>query len=76
MKKVFHALAATMLALTLSSCGYDGNYRYQCQDPKNWEIAECKPPICSAAGTCPIDLVGEEVFNSGQTSEDGATPNG
>ena len=42
--------------LSLSGCGYDGHYRYPCQDPKNWELAECKPPICTANGACPEDL--------------------
>lgn len=47
---------ATALLLLLTSCGYDGHYRYPCQNPVNWEKAECKPPICTASGTCPADL--------------------
>jgi hypothetical protein len=54
MKRLF--VIATM-ALTLSGCGYDGHYRYPCQDPANWEKAECNPPICDATGTCTKDLV-------------------
>jgi hypothetical protein len=42
--------------LLLSGCGYDGHFRYPCQDPANWEKAECKPPVCTASGTCPADL--------------------
>lgn len=42
--------------LLLTGCGYDGHYRYPCQDPANWEQAECKPPVCTASGTCPADL--------------------
>lgn len=53
------------LALALSGCGYDGHYRYPCQDPENWGKAECKPPICTTNGACPVDLVGEDVFESG-----------
>jgi hypothetical protein len=45
------------LAFALSSCGYDGGFRYPCQDPVNWEKAECKPPICTASQICPEDLV-------------------
>jgi hypothetical protein len=40
----------------LTGCGYDGHYRYPCQDPANWESAECKPPVCTANGACPEDL--------------------
>ena len=49
-------LILTFSALVLTGCGYDGSYRYPCQDPANWETAECKPPICTASGSCPVDL--------------------
>jgi hypothetical protein len=61
MSKVKFILGATLITLLLSACG-DGHYRYPCQDPANWEKAECKPPVCTAAGACPIDLVGKETF--------------
>ena len=48
--------AAALLGLVLTGCGYDGHYRYPCQDPANWEKAECKPPICDVSKTCPLDL--------------------
>jgi predicted small lipoprotein YifL len=57
MKKLGYALAALLLVSSLTSCGYSGFYRYPCQDPKNWETPECKPPICTASQTCPVDLV-------------------
>jgi len=57
LKKVFFTV---ILAALLSSCGYDGHFRYPCQDPANWENAECKPPICTANGACPDDLVSRE----------------
>jgi predicted small lipoprotein YifL len=50
-------LASLLMVFTLSGCGYDGHYRYPCQDPVNWESEECKPPICTANGACPEDLV-------------------
>jgi predicted small lipoprotein YifL len=57
MKKALTSLLCGILVLGLTSCGYDGRYRYPCQDPTNWEKAECKPPICTANGACPEDLV-------------------
>ncbi len=57
MTKLRILLLSTTLALGLSGCGYEGRFRYPCQDPKNWESAECKPPICTANGACPEDLV-------------------
>jgi hypothetical protein len=61
MRKGILALAALLGAFCmglLSGCGYDGSYRYPCQDPTNWESADCKPPICTASGTCPEDIYG------------------
>ena len=45
-----------VLPLALGFCGKE-SFRYPCQDPTNWESAECKPPICTANGACPEDLV-------------------
>jgi hypothetical protein len=44
--------------LILSSCGYQGYYRYSCQDPESWESEDCNPPICKADGACSKDLIG------------------
>lgn len=53
--------------LLLSGCGYDGFFRYPCQDPTNWEKTECKPPVCTVNGACPEDLVGS-ITTDGQTA--------
>lgn len=54
-------LIALALSFMTSSCGYDGGYRYACQDPTNWDTPECQPPLCEADGTCPEYLVPKEV---------------
>jgi hypothetical protein len=46
------------LALVLASCGYDGHYRYECQDPANWEEDYCNPPICLVDNMCTEALLG------------------
>lgn len=46
------------MCLALSAC--EDRFRYACQDPKNWEATECKPPICTATGTCPSDVTQPE----------------
>ena len=43
---------------TLASCGYDGKYRYACQDPENWGSTECEPPVCKVDGACTETLLG------------------
>jgi len=56
-------IGLVLFTALLTGCGYDGHYRYPCQDPENWENAECKPPLCTAAGACPEDLVGPDIVN-------------
>jgi hypothetical protein len=55
-----------LFAMFLTGCGYDGQYRYPCQNPINWEKAECKPPICTINGACPEDLVGDLIKKDGE----------
>ncbi len=73
-KKVRSIFLASVLTFGLTGCNFDGSYRYPCQDPNNWETAECKPPICEVNGYCPVDLVGEDIFNG--ASSDGETVTG
>ncbi len=51
-------VAATVFGLT--KC--EDRYRYPCQNPRNWELKECKPPICSVEGTCPDKLLPPEML--------------
>jgi hypothetical protein len=62
MKKVFFSV---FLILAASSCGYDGSYRYSCQDPENWEDPNCHPPICLVDNMCTEILLG---FNPTETT--------
>jgi hypothetical protein len=60
-KSVLAAFFAIGLAVSLTACsnpeGFN-RYRYPCQDPVNWEKAECNPPVCEATGTCTKDILG------------------
>jgi predicted small lipoprotein YifL len=75
MKKIKYALAALILAGSLTSCGYDGHFRYPCQDPANWEKEDCKPPICTATQTCPVDLVKTDTQDGTTATLETGTPN-
>ena len=57
MRKLITIALSGLLMLSLTSCGHDGSYRYPCQDPANWEKAECNPPICEASQTCTKDVI-------------------
>ena len=48
----------SILLVLLTGC--EDRFRYPCQDPQNWSNTECKPPICTATGTCPEQLVKPE----------------
>ena len=49
---------ACMVCIMLTAC--EDRFRYPCQDPANWELTECKPPVCTATGTCPDQLTKPE----------------
>ena len=55
MKRLSFVLIFSFL---LASCGYDGYYRYPCQDPENWGKTECEPPECKVDGACTETLLG------------------
>lgn len=74
MKSLRMLTAVLLTAVTLTGCGYDGHFRYPCQDPTNWEKAECKPPVCTATQTCPVDLV-KTSDGTTATVEPEGTPN-
>jgi hypothetical protein len=63
MSKLFKSLILVSV-LILSGCGYDGTYRYHCQDPVNWENTECNPPVCIVEGYCTKDLIGFDWRNN------------
>jgi hypothetical protein len=56
-------VVALVLSFMTSSCGYDGSYRYPCQDPANWDADMCRPPICEADGTCTKYLLPKEALD-------------
>jgi hypothetical protein len=55
---VYEIWFLSVLLVVLTGC--DDHYRYPCQDPKNWQNEECKPPICTATATCPDQLIKPE----------------
>ena len=57
MKTLRSILVISLLALSLTGCESFNRYRYPCQDPANWEIAECTPPECEASQTCTKDVI-------------------
>jgi hypothetical protein len=59
-RKLLAAALATGFLLGLSSCGYQGWTRYECQEFENWDAPECNPPQCKALGVCTEDIYGED----------------
>lgn len=66
MKKII--IAAAILAL--SGCGYEGHYRYECQDPENWDNDDCYPPVCLVDGMCTETLLGFDPREVTQTTQE------
>ena len=71
MRKLIAIALSGLLMVSLSACSADSlnRYRYSCQDPKNWENAECNPPECEASGLCTKDLLPEQLITDGTTVE-------
>lgn len=46
----------TLIAL-LCLVGCQDRFRYSCQDPANWNSAECQKPECESTRTCPDLLI-------------------
>jgi len=52
-KKLFKWLGLLiLLPLALAIFGGD-QFRYPCQDPKNWDKEFCQKPLCDVTRTCP-----------------------
>jgi hypothetical protein len=69
MRKLITIALSGLLMLSLTGCDSLNRYRYSCQDPKNWKIAECNPPECEASGLCTKDLLPEQLITDGTTVE-------
>jgi hypothetical protein len=44
----------------LALMGCQDRFRYDCQDPDNWNVEECKKPKCIASGYCTEYLITTE----------------
>ena len=67
MKRIIHIALSALLVILLTGCGYQGFYRYPCQNPENWKNVECNPPVCEASGTCTKDVFGTDVMTTTET---------
>jgi len=65
MRKIAKFIAPIAFVLSFASCGYEGGYRYSCQDPDNWASEDCKLPRCKVDGNCTEYLLG---FNPSETT--------
>lgn len=46
------SLAILLIPLGLAFCSAD-KFRYPCQNPENWDKAQCQKPLCDVTRTCP-----------------------
>jgi len=66
-KKLLKWLLLLIVApIALAVFGGD-RFRYPCQDPANWDKAQCQKPLCDVTRTCP-----EHVFKGGRDPRLGA----
>ena len=63
--KQYVKIAIAGLALSaVFMTGCEQRYRYPCQDPENWNSAECQKPLCEVHRDCP-----EIIFKGGHGPE-------
>jgi hypothetical protein len=60
-RKLFKWLGLLILAPILLAVFGGDRFRYPCQDPANWDSAECQKPRCEVTRTCP-----EHIFKGGE----------
>ena len=65
--KVSFLLSIILIYFLLPACAE--KYRYECQDPKNWEEPRCNPPLCLVDNTCTDTLIGVAPTNATQESQ-------
>jgi hypothetical protein len=58
-RTLFKITLAVLCLPVFFASGCEERYRYPCQDPKNWETAQCQRPICEIHRQCP-DLIFKE----------------
>lgn len=54
--KVFLLFSTILISFLLPACAE--KYRYECQDPENWEDPKCNPPLCLVDNMCTDVLLG------------------
>jgi hypothetical protein len=55
------------IPILLAGCNLEV-YRYACQNPDNWETAECQKPQCEVSRTCPEHIFKSETVVKAATS--------
>jgi hypothetical protein len=50
-------LSFTLLAISALTACFEDRYRYVCQNPDKFDLAECQKPRCLFTQTCPEYLV-------------------
>jgi hypothetical protein len=49
--------AIVLTTVILAGCGQQ--FRYPCQNPENWDKAECQRPLCEVNRDCPDHIFKE-----------------
>jgi hypothetical protein len=59
-------MRALILVVLLAGCDAPEYYRYPCMNPKNWEMEDCKRPLCAITQECPDQLLKPEELKGEQ----------
>lgn len=48
----------------------EDRFRYECQDPKNWESESCNLPSCESTGVCTDYIFGRKIGDDKVNDDD------
>lgn len=71
---LFKLTLAILCLPVVIAAGCKERYRYPCQDPANWETAQCQKPLCEIHRQCP-DLIFKEDSAAVGIQSNQITPN-
>lgn len=62
---LFKITLAILFVPVALAAGCEERYRYPCQNPANWETAQCQKPLCEVHRQCPDLIFKEEAATVG-----------
>jgi hypothetical protein len=74
-RNLFKMTLAVLALPIVIAAGCQERYRYPCQDPANWDKAQCQKPLCEVHRQCPDLIFKEDAAKVGIKHDQISKPN-